>query len=74
MRQIDVNLVMMDQISRQSPVDNLVSDEVAVFGVSLIKVRHGILQRNTSQTPGLINSTSSVTLVLLSPMKERMMH
>jgi hypothetical protein len=39
-----VNLVMMDRISRQSPVDNLVSDEVAVFGVSLIKVRNGILQ------------------------------
>ena len=44
MRQVDVNLVMMDRISRQSPVDNLVSDEVAVFGVSLIKVRNGILQ------------------------------
>ena len=44
MRQVDVNLVMMDRIRRQSPVDNLVSDEVAVFGVSLIKVRNGILQ------------------------------
>ena len=40
-----MNLVMMDRISRQSPVDNLVSDEVVVFGVSLIKVRHGILQK-----------------------------
>jgi hypothetical protein len=36
---------MMEQISRQSPVDNLVSDEVAVFGLSLIKVRNGILQK-----------------------------
>jgi hypothetical protein len=35
---------MMDRISRLSSVDNLVSDEVAVFGVSLIKVWNGILQ------------------------------
>jgi len=27
---------MMDRNSRLSPVDNLVSDEVAVFGMSLI--------------------------------------
>ena len=44
MRQVAVNLSMIDQISRSSPVDNLVSDEVAVFGMSLIKDRSGILQ------------------------------
>ena len=41
---VAVNLVMIDRIMRLSPVDNLVSDEVAVFGVSLIKDRSGILQ------------------------------
>ena len=45
MRQVAVNLGMMDRISRRlSPVDNLVSDEVAVFGMSLTKDRDGILQ------------------------------
>ena len=44
MRQVTDNLVMVDRNSRLSPVDNLVSDDVAVFGMSLIKVRNGILQ------------------------------
>ena len=44
MRQVAVNLAMMDRISRLSHVDNLVSDEVAVFGMSLTKDRDGILQ------------------------------
>jgi hypothetical protein len=35
---------MVDRISRLSPVDNLVSDEVAVFGMSLTKDRDDILQ------------------------------
>ena len=39
MRQVAVNLAMMDRISRLSPVDNL-----AVFGMSLTKDRDGILQ------------------------------
>jgi hypothetical protein len=38
-RQVAVNLAMMDRISRLSPVDNL-----AVFGMSLTKDRDGILQ------------------------------
>ena len=44
MRQVAVNLAMLDRISRLSPVDNLVLDDVAVFGMSLIKDRSGILQ------------------------------
>jgi hypothetical protein len=44
-RQVAVNLAIMDRISRLSPVDNLVSDEVAVFGMSLTKDRDGILQQ-----------------------------
>ena len=45
MRQVAVSLAMMDRISRLSPVDNFVSNEIAVFGMSLIKDRNGILQK-----------------------------
>ena len=44
MRQVAVNLAMMDRISWLSPVDNFVSDEVAVVGMSLAKDRDDILQ------------------------------
>ena len=44
MRQVAVDLAMMERISRLSPVDNFVSDEVVVFGMSLTKDRDGILQ------------------------------
>ena len=44
MIQVADSLVMMDQNSRLSPVDNLVSDEITVFGMSLTKIRNGILQ------------------------------
>jgi hypothetical protein len=42
-RQVVVSLVMLEQNSRLSLVDNLVPDDVAVFGVSLILVRNDIL-------------------------------
>lgn len=44
MRQVAVNLVMMVRNSSLSLVDNLASGEGAAFGMSLIKVRNGILQ------------------------------
>jgi uncharacterized LabA/DUF88 family protein len=44
MREAADSLVMMDRDTRLSPVVNLVSGEVSVFGMSLIKVRNGILQ------------------------------
>ena len=44
MRQVAVDLAMMYRISRLSPEDNFVSNEVAVFGMSLTKDRDGILQ------------------------------
>ena len=51
MRQVAVSLAMMDRISRLSPVDNCVSDEVAVFGMSLTKDRDGILQYKYNRDP-----------------------
>ena len=44
MRQVADSLVMMDRNSRLSSVDNLVSDDFAGFGMSLMWVRNGILQ------------------------------
>ena len=44
MRQVAVNLVMMDRNRRLSPASVFDSDEVDVSGMSLMWVRNGILQ------------------------------
>ena len=70
MRQVAENLVMMDRISRISPADNLVSDEVAVFGMSLTKDRDGILQYKYNRDPETNKQYFECNTCL---MKERMM-
>ena len=47
MRQVVVDLVMMDRNRRLSPASVFDSDEVDVSGMSLTWVRNGILQLNT---------------------------
>ena len=44
MRQVAVNLVMMDQNRRLSPASVFDLDEIDVSGMSLMWVRNGILQ------------------------------
>ena len=74
MRQVIVNLVMMDRNRRLSPASVFDSDEIDVSGMSLMWVRNGILQLKYIRD-ALDKQTvlSSVALVLLSPKKERMM-
>ena len=70
MRQVAVDLAMMDRISRLSPVDNFVSGEVVVFGMTLTKDRDGILQYKYNRGPETNKQYFECSTCL---MKERMM-
>ena len=54
MRQVSVDLVMMDRNRRLSPASVLDSDAVDVSGMSLMWVRNGILHKRRL---GLMHST-----------------